>query len=73
MKHGREQKKEFIKNFDYVGTLLSTLGQLLFLMGLSWGGVLHPWKSAHVIVTIVIGFLLMVAFFVWEAYAPWKE
>lgn len=42
MKHGASRKLEFIKNFDYVGTLMLTLGLLLFLMGLSWGGVLHP-------------------------------
>jgi hypothetical protein len=52
---------------------LATLGLLLFLMGLSWGGSLHPWGSAHVISTVVIGFLLLVAFFVWEAYMPLKE
>jgi MFS family permease len=73
MKHGEGRRKEFIKNFDYVGTLLSTMGQLLFLMGLSWGGSLHPWKSAEVITTVVLGFLLIVAFFLWEAYAPLKE
>lgn len=36
MKHGKGRKMEFVKNFDYVGTFLSLLGQLLFLMGLSW-------------------------------------
>lgn len=59
-------------NID-VGTFLSTLGQLLFLMGLSWGGVLHPWKSGHVIGTLISGALLIVAFFLWEAYAPLKQ
>ena len=31
-------------------------------MGLSWGGSLYPWKSAHVIATLVVGFLTCVAF-----------
>jgi hypothetical protein len=73
MKHGSARKREFIKHFDYIGTLVLTLGLLLFLMGLSWGGVLHPWKSAHVICTIVLGGLLVIAFFLWEAYADLKE
>jgi uncharacterized integral membrane protein len=73
MKHGRASKMEYIKNFDYVGTVLATSGLLLFLMGLSWGGSLYPWKSAHVIATIIIGFVLMVAFVLYEALVPMKE
>jgi len=49
------------------------MGLLLFLMGLSWGGTLHPWTSANVIATIVVGFAALVGFFVYEAYAPLKE
>lgn len=33
----------------------------------------YPWRSAHVITTIVIGFLLLVGFFVYEVYVPLKE
>lgn len=73
MKHGRVSKGNFIKHFDYVGTLMVTLGLLLFLMGLSWGGTLYAWKSAHVIATIVVGFMLCVAFVLYEAYAKLKE
>ena len=35
---------------------------VLLLMGLSWGGAVYPWRSAHVIVTIVLGFALGIAF-----------
>lgn len=73
MKHGRLRKIQFLKDFDYAGTVLGGLGLLLFLMGLSWGGVMYPWKSAHVISTVVIGFLLLVAFFLYETYMPLKE
>lgn len=34
---------------------------------------MHPWKSAHVIATIVVGFVALVGFFVYEAYAGLKE
>jgi hypothetical protein len=73
MKHATGRKTKFVKEFDYIGSLLMALGLLLFLMGLSWGGGLHPWNSAPVISTIVIGFALLVAFFCYEAFAPLKE
>jgi hypothetical protein len=42
-------------------------------MGISWGGALYPWKSAHVIATIIVGFLSLVAFVLYEIFAPLKE
>lgn len=74
MKQGGSARKwQFIREFDYIGMGMATLGLLLFLMGLSWGGSLHPWGSPHVISTVVVGFLLLVGFFVYEAYVPLKE
>lgn len=73
MKHARQRKIEFIKHFDYVGTFLVTLGLLLFFMGLSWGGQLHPWNSAYVIATIVVGAVLLVVFGFYEAFVPLRE
>ena len=51
-----------LRDLDFGGMFLFIAGLLLFLMGLSWGGSLYPWKSAHVIATIVIGFVLCVIF-----------
>ncbi|KAF2472865.1 MFS general substrate transporter [Lindgomyces ingoldianus] len=73
MKHGKGRKTQFMKDFDYVGTVLFAMGLLLFLMGISWGGAIHPWNSAHVIATIVVGFLCLVGFCFYEAFAPLKE
>ncbi|KAI9809979.1 MAG: hypothetical protein M1827_006746 [Pycnora praestabilis] len=73
MKFGARSKMEQLKNLDYVGIVLFSGGLLVFLLGISWGGSVHPWKSASVIVTIIIGFLTLVAFFIWEIYAPLKE
>lgn len=73
MKHGEGRKWRFIKQFDYVGTLMVALGLLLFFMGLSWGGVLYAWDSAHVITTIVVGAMLLIAFGLYEAFMPLKE
>lgn len=53
---------------DWVGIFLGTSGLVIFLVGLDSGNNPHPWKSAHVIAMIVVGFCLLVAFAIWE----WK-
>ncbi|KAF2102444.1 MFS general substrate transporter [Rhizodiscina lignyota] len=73
MKHGDNRKTQYLKHFDFVGAFLFVAGLLLFIMGISWGGVLHPWKSAAVIAPIIIGFFLLVAFALWEGLAPLQE
>jgi MFS family permease len=67
------KKSYWVKHFDYVGTLLFAGGFVTFLMGLSWGGVVYPWKSAATISAIVVGFAFLVIFALWEIYAPLKE
>jgi len=42
-------------------------------MGLNWGGSVWPWASAHVIATIVVGFLALVAFVLYESFTNLKE
>lgn len=42
-------------------------------MRISWGGSYYPWKSTHVIATILIGFLSLVAFVLYETFMPLKE
>ncbi|KAF2660502.1 MFS general substrate transporter [Lophiostoma macrostomum CBS 122681] len=74
MKHGQQASViGYIKNFDYVGTTLYTGGLLVFMMGLNWGGSVYPWDSAYVIATIVVGFVGLVAFVLWECFVDLKE
>ncbi|KAF2020247.1 MFS general substrate transporter [Aaosphaeria arxii CBS 175.79] len=74
MKHGENASVvKYIKQFDYVGTALYTGGLLILMMGLSWGGSVHPWKSAYVIATLVVGFMSLVAFVCWETFMDLKE
>ncbi len=73
MKNQSTSKWAMVKGFDYIGFILFTGGLLIFLMGLSWGGSVHPWKSARVIATIVVGFMALVAFALWEFFANVKE
>lgn len=75
MKHSQDKstKLQILKDFDYVGLVLYAGGFVVFLLGLSWGGVLYPWKSAHVAATMVVGGLALVSFALWELFAPLKE
>jgi MFS family permease len=73
MKWHQVSKLQVVKKFDYVGMFLYTAGLVLFLLGLSWGGAVYPWKSATVICTIVLGCLTLIAFGLWELYAPLGE
>ncbi|OAL44211.1 TRI12-domain-containing protein [Pyrenochaeta sp. DS3sAY3a] len=68
--HKNRSKWQELKDIDITGIILFTGGLLLFLMGLSWGGQLYEWSSAHVIATMVVGFIMLVAFVLWELYAP---
>lgn len=63
----RSRKEQFLRQ-DFVGFVLFTGGLLLFIMGLSWGGSVYPWKSAHVIATIVVGFVSLTVFVLYDAY-----
>lgn len=68
MLHQNRSKWDQVKKLDYVGIVLFTVGLILFIMGLSWGGSVYPWTSARVISTIVIGAATLIAFAVWESF-----
>ncbi|GIJ90198.1 hypothetical protein Asppvi_009151 [Aspergillus pseudoviridinutans] len=61
-------RKEVIRRIDFVGGLLSITGLILFLAGMQWGGYQYPWTSAHVLVPLILGFVILVAFALWEIY-----
>ncbi|KAJ0345529.1 hypothetical protein COL26b_009279 [Colletotrichum chrysophilum] len=57
-----------LKAVDFVGSGLALAGTSVLMLGLTWGGGEYPWNSAHVIATIVVGFVVCVAFVMWQ----WK-
>lgn len=57
-----KSKWQAFKELDFVGIFLFIAGNVLFLVGLSWGGTVYPWTSAHVLATIIIGILTLVGF-----------
>lgn len=69
MKNART-RVQMLKDFDYGGFILFTGGLIIFLMGLSWGGAVYPWKSAHVLATLIVGACTLVAFVLYENYMP---
>ncbi|EXJ77068.1 hypothetical protein A1O3_10226 [Capronia epimyces CBS 606.96] len=73
MKNRDRTRIYMLRHFDYVGALLFVAGTVLFLMGLLWGGQAYPWKSAHVITTIIVGFVCLVSLAAWEIRAPLQE
>jgi MFS family permease len=73
MKHGDSRRRDYMRNFDYIGTVLLVSGLLLFLLGLQWGGSVYSWDSASVIATIVIGACTLIAFVLWECFGKLKE
>lgn len=38
------------------------------MMGMQWGGYQYPWSSAHVLVPLILGAVLIIGFFIWESY-----
>ena len=61
--HNRRRTRwQEIQELDYVGVFLYTSGLVIFLLGLSWGGVIYHWNDAHVIITLIIGFLVLIVF-----------
>lgn len=71
-KDHRTKWQEF-KDFDFIGVILLIGGTTVLLLGISWGGVTYPWKSAGVIVPLILGVLALVAFGFWEVYANLNE
>ncbi|KAJ5698622.1 MFS multidrug transporter-like protein [Penicillium macrosclerotiorum] len=57
-----------IKAIDWTGTLALVGGTLMLLLGLQFGGTVHPWNSVTVICLIVFGAITLAIFLVVERY-----
>ena len=64
---------KYIKESDYIGTTIYTVGLLIIIMSLDRGGTVYARNSAAVTATIVVGFVTLVAFVLWEIYATIKD
>lgn len=60
--HRNRSRWQEVKDLDFGGIVLYSGGFLVLCMGLSWGGIVYPWKSAHVIGTVVAGAVTVIGF-----------
>lgn len=58
--------KKRLRTIDVGGQILFLLGFGLMILGLSWAGATYSWKSPAVLVTLILGVLISVAFVFWE-------
>ena len=52
------------------GNTIIITGTTIALIGLTWGGVAYKWTNPHTLATLIVGFVLMGAFFVYEWLVP---
>ncbi|KAE9979377.1 hypothetical protein EG327_007039 [Venturia inaequalis] len=63
-----QTRLQAFRELDWAGVALYGIGMVLTLMGIAFGGDTFPWRSAGVIIPIVLGLLSFVALGFWE----WK-
>ncbi|KAL4919148.1 fungal trichothecene efflux pump [Aspergillus aurantiobrunneus] len=63
-----QTKWQMTKELDFAGIFLFIAGCVLFLIGLSWGGTVHPWASAPTLCPLLIGIATLVAFVLYEGF-----
>ncbi|KAF7190192.1 Trichothecene efflux pump TRI12 [Pseudocercospora fuligena] len=71
--HRNRTKMQEVRELDFGGIVLFTGGLLLFLLGLSWGGVLHPWGSGSFLGTLITGGIVMIIFVLYELFVPLRR
>jgi hypothetical protein len=57
---------EKFRRTDWIGAILFIASTTIILLGLSWGGVQKPWKSAATLVPIFVGLASLVVFVIWQ-------
>jgi MFS family permease len=57
-----------LKQTDWIGALIFVGGMTSLLVGLSWGGIQHPWSSAATLAPIILGLFALVGFGCWQRF-----
>ncbi|CAK7218972.1 hypothetical protein SCUCBS95973_003663 [Sporothrix curviconia] len=71
--HTKWTWKTELRKLDYGGILIFTVLSVLILLGLNWGGGTYAWSDPHVVAPLVIGFVLVIVFGVYETYMPLEQ
>ncbi|CAK7218227.1 hypothetical protein SEUCBS140593_003475 [Sporothrix eucalyptigena] len=69
---GSSMRRE-LRRLDYLGVLLYVGGLLMLMLGITWGGSVHPWSSSYVIGTIAGGLVTIIIFAVYETWHPFSN
>ncbi|THU84977.1 MFS general substrate transporter [Dendrothele bispora CBS 962.96] len=64
--HPKGSALQKLVRVDWIGNAIIIFGCGLTTIGLAWGGVRFPWSSAQVLVPLILGFTLLLAFGVYE-------
>ncbi|KAF7616854.1 hypothetical protein AFLA_004906 [Aspergillus flavus NRRL3357] len=51
-----------IRSIDYIGVVLFVASMTSCLIGITWGGVIHPWRSAQTLCPILLAIIGMIIF-----------
>lgn len=60
--------REKLARMDWIGNFLIIASSTATVLGLTWGGVQFAWTSAQTLVPLILGFVGIVAFFLYEAF-----
>lgn len=55
-----------LSTIDFGGQFFFLFGMGLFILAMTWGGSYYPWDHVNVLAPLIIGVLLVLAFFTWE-------
>ncbi|KAE8387926.1 DNA repair protein RAD50 [Aspergillus alliaceus] len=69
----REPWQNKIKRVDYTGNALLMTSIVAILLALTWGGTTYPWSNWRIIICLVLGFIGMITFHVYEASPYCRE
>ncbi|KAL4257764.1 MFS transporter superfamily protein [Pleurotus pulmonarius] len=62
--------REKIGRMDWIGNLIVVAATTSCVIALTWSGIQFSWRSAHVLVPLLVGLIGLAAFLVYEAYFP---
>jgi hypothetical protein len=65
---GKSIRKQ-LAELDFGGIFLFVGGLVSLILGLSWGGGLHPWSSPSVIAPLVVGFFTLAGFAIYGMFS----
>jgi hypothetical protein len=66
--HNNRTLKDELRAMDWSGIVLFVAGVFLFLLGLSWGGSVHPWTSSYVLAPLIVGFFTFIGFILYGTF-----